>query len=216
VAPASRGSRPGALAASPAVASPIAIERYVAAFEAALALLASDPDSSAFESYLDVDAAVDYCLLSELLRNHDVFVAGTFVHKPRTGGLVFGPIWDLDRAFGDVELDGNWRAEGWLLTKRGWAQELLRSTRFRQRYVERWHMHRTQALDSTQMGQLIFGLELELAGAAERNFQKWPILGRYVKANRAPYSESFEEEVEKMSRWLDERAAWMDAHIAEL
>jgi hypothetical protein len=192
------------------------IEQYVASFEAALGLLEADPDSQAFESYLDVDAAVDFCLLSELLRNHDVFVASTFVHKPRDGRLVLGPLWDLDRAFGDVEFDGNWRSQGWLLPKRGWARELLRSSRFRQRYVERWRMHRSQSLEGAQLSQLIFSLQLELSGAAERNFEKWPILGRYVKANRAPYSATFNQEVEKMSGWLDERAAWIDAHIGEL
>jgi hypothetical protein len=192
------------------------IEQYVASFEAALALLEIDPENQDFESYLDVDAAVDFCLLSELLRNHDVFVASTFVHKPRAGRLVLGPVWDLDRAFGDVELGGNWRTEGWLLPERGWARDLLRSNRFRQRYVERWHEHRALSLGTAQMAQLIFSLELELSGAAERNFQKWPILGQYVKANRAPYSESFSDEVAKMSRWLEERAGWIDAHIGDL
>jgi len=192
------------------------IQGYVAAFEAALALLESDPESQEFENYLDLDAAVDFCLLSELVRNHDVFVASTFIHKPRGGRLVLGPIWDLDRAFGDVEFDGNWRTEGWLLPERGWARELLRSNHFRQRYSERWQLHRSEALDSAALVQLIFSLELELSGAAERNFQRWPILGRYVKANRAPYSATFGEEVAKMSSWLEERASWMDAHVSEL
>jgi CotH protein len=191
------------------------IERYVEAFEAALARLASDPESRELEAFLDLDAAVDYCLLSELVRNHDVFVASTFIHKRRSGPLVLGPLWDLDRAFGDVEFGGNWRAEGWLVPSRGWARELFQSSSFRQRYVERWHAHRTTALASPAMAGLISSLERELAGAAARNFEKWPILGRYVKANRAPYSESFAEEIAKLSAWLDERAAWIDAHIDE-
>ena len=192
------------------------VDGYVEAFEGALAQLANEPDSAAFESFLDLDAAVDYCLLSELIRNHDVFVASTFVHKPRSGPLVLGPMWDLDRAFGDVEFDGNWRAEGWLLPSRGWARQLMQSSRFRQRYAERWHMHRGAALASAAMAELIAGLKGELAAAAGRNFEKWPILGRYVKANRAPYSDSFEQEVGKLGDWLGERAAWMDANIDQL
>lgn len=191
------------------------IERYVEAFETALDRLESDPQSADFEAFLDLDAAVDYCLLSELARNHDVFVASTFIHKPRSGPLVFGPIWDLDRAFGDVELGGNWRTDGWLVPSRGWARQLFQSNRFRQRYVERWHTHRSEALASAAMTELISGLQRELAPAAARNFEKWPVLGRYVKANRAPYSESFEEEIAKLSRWLEARASWIDAHIDE-
>lgn len=189
------------------------IDQYVQDFEAALAQLESDPESAAFEAFLDLDAAVDYCLLSELVRNHDVFVASTFIHKPRSGPLVLGPIWDLDRAFGDVDRGGNWRTSGWLVPSRGWGRELFQSARFRQRYVARWHMHRGEALASAAMTELVSSFERELASPAARNFEKWPILGRYVKANRAPYAESFEEEIGKLSRWLEERATWIDAHI---
>jgi len=192
------------------------IRAYVEGFEAALALLSSDPDSDAFESFFDLDAGVDYVLLSELVRNQDVFVASTFVHKPRAGRLVLGPVWDLDRAFGDVEFDGNWRATGWLLPSRGWARELFLSTRFRQRYVERWRAHRRAALDTGQLLQLIAGNAQRLEAAAARNFEKWHVLGRYVKANRKPYARTFAAEIEKLSAWLEERASWIDDHIGEL
>jgi CotH protein len=192
------------------------VTAYIEGFEAALAGLHGDPDSDAYESFIDVEAAVDYCLLSELLRNHDVFVASTFVHKPRSGRLVLGPAWDFDRALGDVEFDGNWREEGWLLTTRGWARELLHSNRFRQRYVERWRMHRAEALHTDRLSELILDTQRQISGAAGRNFERWRVLGRYVKANRAPYSNSFEQEVGKLARWLSQRAAWIDEHIEDL
>ena len=192
------------------------IHAYIDQLEAALSLLEREPESEAFESFLDLDACVDYFLLSELLRNHDVFVASTFIHKARAGKLVMGPQWDLDRAFGDVEFDGNWRPTGWLLPSRGWGRELFQSIRFRQRYVERWRAHRQSALDATQLGAVIRAATQKLAAAADRNFEKWLVLGRYVKVNRAPYSASFAEEIDKLTAWLEERAAWMDEHIEEL
>ncbi len=192
------------------------IRSYVEQLEASLALLDRDPDSDAFESFLELDACIDYFLLSELLRNHDVFVASTFVHKARAGKLIMGPLWDLDRAFGDVEFGGNWRATGWLMPSRGWGRELFQSRRFRQRYLERWREHRESGLDTAELVQLIGTTEQKLEAAAARNFEKWLVLGRYVKANRAPYSESFAEEIQKLTEWLEERAAWMDEHIAEL
>ena len=192
------------------------IDAYVSAFEAALEQLSEDPDSTAFEAYLDLDAAVDYCLLTELVRNHDAFVASTFVHKPRGGPLVLGPMWDLDRAFGDVEFDGNWRTDGWLLPSRGWGRSLLASRHFKRRYAERWAMHRAAALASDGMAELVAGMRRELAGAAARNFEKWPILGVYVKANRKPYSETYDEEIDKLAGWLEARSEWIDAHIEEL
>jgi hypothetical protein len=192
------------------------IIEHIEAFEAALAELEQNRDSDSFEAFIDVDTFVDYFLLSELLRNHDVFIASTFIHKPRTGKLRMGPAWDFDRAFGDVEFGGNWRASGWLMTSRGWARVLLTSPRFLARYRERWRLHRSGPLADARVQQLIDEARGSLSDAAARNFEKWRVLGRYVKANREPYSRSFGEEVDKLSRWLHERAAWMDENIDAL
>lgn len=192
------------------------IIEHVEAFEAALAELERSGDSGSFEAFIDVDAFVDYFLLSELLRNHDVFVASTFIHKPRSGKLRMGPAWDFDRAFGDVEFGGNWRTSGWLMPARGWARPLLTSTLFLTRYRERWRSHRAGPLADARLQLLIDETEGALTDAAARNFEKWRVLGRYVKANREPYSRSFGEEVDKLSRWLRERAAWIDENIDAL
>lgn len=189
---------------------------HIEAFEAALAELEQSADSASFEAFIDVDAFVDYFLLSELLRNHDVFVASTFIHKPRVGKLRMGPAWDFDRAFGDVEFGGNWRTAGWLMPTRGWARVLLTSPLFLARYRERWRLHRAGPFADARFRELIGETAGALTDAAARNFEKWRVLGRYVKANREPYSRSFGEEVDKLSRWLGERAAWIDENIEAL
>jgi hypothetical protein len=192
------------------------IIEHLEAFEAALAELEQSRGSESYEAFIDVDAFVDYFLLSELLRNHDVFVASTFIHKPRSGKLRMGPAWDYDRAFGDVEFGGNWRSSGWLMPSRGWARVLLTSPLFVARYRERWRLHRAGPLADGRFQQLIDETEATLTDAAARNFEKWRVLGRYVKANREPYSRSFGEEVNKLARWLHERAAWIDENIDAL
>lgn len=53
----------------------------------------------------------------------------------------------------------------------------------------------------------------ELGAATDRNFEKWLILGKYVRANKRPFSESHEEEIRKMKKWLTDRAAWLDDHM---
>jgi hypothetical protein len=98
----------------------------------------------------------------------------------------------------------------------GWGRSLLASRHFKRRYAERWAMHRAAALASESMAELIAGMRRELAGAAARNFEKWPIIGVYVNANRKRYSETFDEEIDKLGSWLEERSAWIDAHIEEL
>ena len=77
-------------------------------------------------------------------------------------------------------------------------------------------MHLAGPLADGRFQQLIGETEATLTDAAARNFEKWRVLGRYVKANREPYSRSFGEEVKKLARWLHERAVWIDENIDAL
>jgi len=184
------------------------IEDQVSAFERALEAPGDD-----YEAFIDVAAFVDYFLLNELFRNHDVFTASTYIHKRQGGRLAMGPVWDFDRSMGDVEFESNWRTTGMLLPERGWARHLLRKRSFVRAYVARWHELRQGPLADAALFARIDEAVLTLDDAPRRNFEKWEVLGRYVKANRAPYSESFEEEIEKIRHWLTDRGAWLDAHM---
>jgi hypothetical protein len=187
------------------------ISGYVAAFERAL-----EQPGDAYLDYLELESAVDYVLLNELLRNHDVFISSTFLSKSRTGKLALGPLWDLDRALGDVEFDGNWKTDGFLLSQRGWGKQLFKKDSFVAAYRERWRALRRDALATETMLAQIDDAVAELGSAPTRNFARWDILGTYVKANRAPYAESHAEEIDKIKTWLADRADWLDRHIDEL
>jgi hypothetical protein len=187
------------------------ISEYVATLEQSL-----DDEDEGYEQYMDVPSFIDHILLNELLRNHDAFTASTFLFKSREGKLAMGPLWDLDRTLGDVEFGGNWKTAGFLLPQRGWAKRLLTRARFVRSYQERWRELRQDALSTPRMLAMIDQAVMELGDAPKRNFEKWQVLGEYVKANVAPYSDSFEEEIQKIKTWLTQRAAWMDDHIDEL
>jgi hypothetical protein len=49
---------------------------------------------------------------------------------------------------------------------------------------------------------------------AERNFQRWPILGEWVWPNQFVGS-TYEEEVNYLKDWLNQRLTWMDAQISQ-
>jgi len=55
-----------------------------------------------------------------------------------------------------------------------------------------------------------------LSEAQVRNFNRWDILGKYVWPNPEPYSETYEEEIEKLEDWLLTRAEWIDNSIDSL
>ena len=49
---------------------------------------------------------------------------------------------------------------------------------------------------------------------AERNFQRWPVLGEWVWPNQFVGS-TYEEEVNYLKDWLNQRLIWMDAQISQ-
>lgn len=55
----------------------------------------------AFEDLVEVDSFVDYYLLNEIMLNMDSGWRSIYMHKTKTGKLVFGPIWDFDRSLTD-------------------------------------------------------------------------------------------------------------------
>ncbi len=186
---------------------------YIRAFESTLDSADADHPTMGYERYIDVDAFIDYFLLNELMRNHDVFTASTFMFKPRYGKLAMGPLWDFDRSMGNVNIDGNWKTDGWLLPERGWAEGLLKCPRFVERYQARWKELRADELSTDSMIALIDEAVGELHDAPERNFEKWTILGKYVKPNQKPYARTHTEEIEKIKHWIETRASWMDNNI---
>ena len=192
------------------------ISAYVADFEKTLENIDPENSNGEYGNYIDVDSFVDYFLINEFLRNYDIFTASTYAWKPRDGKLRMGPVWDFDRAMGDVEFDGQWSAAGWLMPERGWAKKLLKDEQFLQAYRARWKALRQNEFKLDGIYQIIDDATASLGSAINRNFSKWDVLGNYVEANRKPYSQTHEEEIEKIKQWLEERALWMDANIDTL
>ena len=53
---------------------------------------------------------------------------------------------------------------------------------------------------------------LEEAGAIERNYSRWNVLGTYVWPNQF-IGQTYDEEYEHLRQWIATRLAWMDGAI---
>jgi len=161
---------------------------------------------------LDVGAAVDHVLLSELLKNQDAFVSSTFVALDGRDRLVPGPLWDLDLALGSAVNAGLAAPEGWVTAGRPWSGALLAQPAFRNALAARWatlrHARLVERLLSTAARW-----EADLAPAARRNFRRWPGLGRRLVPGGTATG-SFGAEVAHVRDWLTRRAAWLDRELA--
>jgi hypothetical protein len=199
-------------------------------FDRAEAVLAGDgfaDPATGYAAVIDVDAWVDHWLLNELAHNIDAYRLSAYLWTdgpPGTALLRAGPLWDFDRAFGDVNYCYTWTTDGWIydsLDECGYAYEfpfwwerLRQDPAFRARLRTRWDELRAGALSDDAITARIAGYRAETAEAEVRDHQRWPIIGTSVDPNYY-VGATWNDEIVWLREWTLERAAWMDLHVGE-
>jgi len=72
-----------------------------------------------YHQYIDIDSFIDWQIATEMSSNFELSVLnGQYMHyDPKIGKLKMGPIWDLDKAWGESSSGGGW----WLPPGMGWG-----------------------------------------------------------------------------------------------
>ena len=199
------------------------IQDYLAQFENALVSDNFEQGERRYSEYIDLDSFVDYLLLSELSANPDAYRFHTYLYKDRNAPLNMGPIWMANLAFGHGEssTSGGWMFElnqrapdsPWLV--HFWWGRLLEDDTFRSALVNRWEELRSTVLGTESIMDKIdtHVARLNYAGAIERNFKKWSILGQKLPSNTFVGS-SYDEEISYLKEWLNQRLEWMDTELS--
>ncbi|MDR1715528.1 MAG: CotH kinase family protein [Prevotella sp.] len=168
---------------------------------------------SELPKYLDMKSFIDYLLLSELSKNVDGNLRlSTFVYKDRDNDkLYFGPVWDYDIAFGNVNYEDCEITTGWYARiKAAWYQEFFKHPEFAKMVADRWIELRSDKLSN------LYPFIDELADRMEvsqyKNFKRWPILNEAVWPNPI-VTGSYQGEVNYLKDWLTKRINWMDQEL---
>ncbi|MBK8503051.1 MAG: CotH kinase family protein [Saprospiraceae bacterium] len=199
------------------------IQNYIGGFEN---MLQSDKFADEYLSWIDLDSWVDYLLVQELCKNSDAYRLSAYFYKQKDsdGGKIFmGPEWDFNIAFGlgdycEGDLWTGWVKDynevcpndTWLI--HFWWERLWGEEKFRQRVVERWQEHRISKWSDEKLFGIIDSLINVLELPQERNFDRWPVFGKYVWPN-AFVGDSYEEEISYLRNWFVNRLQWLDAEI---
>lgn len=172
----------------------------------------ADPDRG-YAAYIDVDSFVDWFLVNEIAKNVDAqWYSSIFLHYVPGQKIKMGPIWDFDLAFGNVDYADSRYSEGWWVRWNTWISRLLEDPAFATRVKQRFAYFKTQEpYLLSQIDQ--WSQMLNYSQAA--NDEIWGTLGSYVWPNPVVY-DTYEEEVEHLKNWLQERFAWMESAIAQL
>ncbi len=171
---------------------------------------------------LDAASFADWYLLQELFRNNDaIFISSDFMWKdtdaaadPRDRRLNMGPLWDFDRAAGNVNYNDNWTTEGCWVSKPyepNWYSKLFENQEFLALTLARWKAKRPALQAFVNGGIDIYARRLQ--GAQQRNFLRWPIFD--VPLTNYYTFGSHDEEVAFVRQFLNDRMAWLDRAFAD-
>lgn len=189
-----------------------------------------DPDSC--WEYLDLESFANYYILQEFLGVNDMFSASTYFYKDVRGKLHIGPVWDYNNALNNYLVQ--MPADEFLLSQKGWYVQLMRSERFVEYVIARYHSLRRDLLSDAYLKEYTYAVKDWLGSAIDRNFSVWGYtfditqLKSYERqrasSGHATTPEelqelnpsSYEEAIEMMLDYATSRGAWLDNAIESL
>lgn len=161
---------------------------------------------------LDLKSFIDYFLLNELSKNVDGNLRlSTYVYKNRGDDkLYFGPVWDYDIAFGNVDYSGCEQTHGWYARTAAWYQQFFSHSEFETMVKERWKELRNGVL--ADLDPFIDETAEKLNMSQKKNFERWQILNIQVWPNPI-VTGSYNGEINYLKTWLSNRLKWMDNEL---
>jgi hypothetical protein len=135
------------------------------------------------------------------------------------GKLQFGPVWDLNLAYGNSDFGPEPLPTGWTWERTEasaifpfWVYRLMQADTLRNRIACRWQELRESTLQTENLLNFIDTNLEYIEEARIRNFQRWPVLGLYVWPNYYVGTD-YGDEVNYLTGWLQDRLAWMDENM---
>ena len=122
-----------------------------------------------------------------------------------------GPIWDFDLSYGNADYSpqafeptGNW------INEHPWFERLLEDNYFRNKVIERYgffYNKRDEFLDYVDKFQS------QIYQSQKLNYELYQNLGEGIWNNNSAIFQTYEEDVEYLRSWLDERLIWMNGNL---
>lgn len=168
-----------------------------------------------YAKYLDVDEFVNWYLINEITKNADAAkLTSIYFYKSAGQKLAIGPIWDFDRAFGNLNYSNAQYPTGWWIrTESPWYARLFQDPAFEARVKSRWRQLRTLGLDKNSLLKMVDQEAAALDDMQTHNFTIWNILDKDIPPNRV-VTGSYEGEIKVMKDWLSARMDWMDQQLS--
>ncbi len=183
-----------------------------------------DPDTG-YRSLIDLDSFIDFFIINEITKNIDGYRLSTFINVDIDKKIKMGPIWDFNLAFANADYCDAANIQGWLYNFNSicpgdiwqvpfWWTRLMESDYFKENLKERWQLLRSTTLSNVSIENQInsYVEYLNLNNVVSQNFNKWPILGKYIWPNYF-IGATHDSEIDFLKGWISQRLNWMDGQI---
>jgi len=205
------------------------IQGFIGDFELSLKAENFRDPLNGYARFIDVGSFVDFFIINEISKNVDGYRLSTYLHKQRNsdgGKLFMGPVWDFNLGFGNADYCTQGAPYGlvlsfnevcyddwWLIPF--WWDRLFDDPAFAKKVKVRWTEIRNEKFSDDRITTMIDSIANVLSESQVRNFQRWPVLGQYVWPNYF-VGQTYIQEVNWLKAWVEQRTAWLDAHIGGL
>ncbi len=175
-----------------------------------------------YATIIDPDSFVDLDLMVEVFKECDGWWRSSYFTKDRGGKIRAMPVWDYNLSLGNGPMVFAYQSTGWIrdaiaIKRHPWFSRLREDSAFTSRFWTRYLDLRKTVLSTDTLFARIESHATLLEEAAERNYQRWPILGENVWPFVPGYEKrkTFRAEVDWMKDWLRARLDWIDAqHVS--
>ena len=128
-----------------------------------------------------------------------------------------GPLWDFDLAFGNANYaDCDTTEDLYVKDNSIWIHQMFYDPAFVNKVKDKWN----STIDPlyASINTWIYEEALALQKAANMNFTRWEILGKYVWPNPSGYyyRKTYQSEIDYLVDWLNDRFSYMNTSLNEL
>ena len=186
------------------------IENYINEFESVLYSNNFNSPGSGYESYIDVDSLIDWFLINEIAKTVDARWYSSIYFSYIPGEKIkMGPIWDFDLSYGNLNYSDAQYTSEFYIKQNNWIDKLYQDEVFVEKVKIRYSYYHSK-LDDIKNKIDEFAKYIDKSQKA--NFERWDILGVYVWPNPV-YDLTYEEEVERLKNWIEERMNWLNSNF---
>ena len=129
-----------------------------------------------------------------------------------------GPIWDSDLSMGNFSHGNPHFSSLNSISHYGFVR-LLEDKSFALGFIERWAELRNTIWSDYELFALFDAMVDYMSEAAVQNAERWPEKydgETHIWPNPYPYTQSWEEEIERTRLWLENRVRWFDENLHRL